>query len=130
MAKNKPKIKNEVLPPRYRVNHLDDRIKIYLGDGSSFMFYGKLRTFTYSVYENNIYYTTHIVPDYTNINSEEELFQQECICDTPMNFRTLVQIQKTLIHHYYQCLFPSKLELCNQKTNYIVDVSYTDELLM
>ena len=126
MAKNKPKIKNEVLHPRYRVKHYDDRIQVDLGSGSTFGFYRSLPKYILSLYENNRFEMAYDVDDYTHINSEEEMFQQECICNVPMDFRTLVQIQKAMKHHYDQFLFPSKLELCNQKTNYIIDVSHSN----
>lgn len=123
MAKNKPKINNEVLAPKYRVIEMDDRIDFSLNEGSRFSFGRELKKYVYVEYKNNKLNMVYEVPDYTHINSEEDLFQHECICDIPMDFTKLVQIQKAIHHHFNQYLYPSKREQCNLKVHYIIDVS-------
>lgn len=124
MAKKKKKINNEVLSPKYRVLEMKDRMDFFLGGGSYFAFAPGVQKYIYVEYKNNKLNMVYDVPDYTHINSEEELFQYECTCNIPMNFRELVQIQKSIHHHFNQYLYPSKRELCNLKTNYIIDTSY------
>lgn len=127
MAKNKPKINNEVLAPKYRVTEKPDKIEFYLAGGSRFSFVSELGIYVYVEYKNNKLNMVYDVPDYTHVNSEAELFQNECICSIPMNFRELVQIQKAILHHFNQYLYPSKREQCNLKTNYIIDTSFAIE---
>lgn len=119
MAKNKPKINNTINPPRYRVVHMHNRIDIQMDGGSYFGFCNN--GFVYVEYKNNKLNRVYEVPDYTHISTSEEMFQEELLCDIPMEFKTLVHIQKSLKHHFEQYLYPSKRELCNMKIKYIID---------